>query len=64
VSDLKIVTREDLDRMKIAVGEKTMLLGCHKHPQVGSTVIYEDGHIRLLCHQCGFEAIKIKVASL
>jgi hypothetical protein len=56
------LTREALDRLKITVGESPMMLGCTMHPTAGNTAIYEDGHLRLLCRECGFEAAKIKVA--
>lgn len=60
---MNIFKRAELDRAKIAVGTKPMLLGCSSHPEAGNTVIYEDGCIRLLCHTCGFETMKIKVAT-
>lgn len=62
MSERRELTREDLDRLKVTVGDETMLLGCMKHPAAGNTVIYQDGCLRLLCRDCGFEAAKIEVA--
>lgn len=56
------LTRQQLDRLKISVGGQPMMLGCPNHPADGNTAIYQDGHVRLLCHACGFEAARVKVA--
>lgn len=56
------LTRQDLDRLKIGAGEGPSALGCNSHPAATNTVLYEDGHLRLLCVFCGFESMRIKVA--
>lgn len=62
MADRPSLTREDLDRLKLKVGDSPMMLGCADHPEAGNTALYEEGHIRLLCRTCGFEAARIKVA--
>ncbi|HEY0390997.1 MAG TPA: hypothetical protein VGC63_04745 [Solirubrobacterales bacterium] len=56
------LTRSALDRLTISAGGAPVHLGCTSHPEAGNTAIYQDGCLRLLCRQCGFEATKVKVA--
>jgi hypothetical protein len=63
MADRQSLTRADLDRLKVQSQAETMLLGCHVHPAAGNTAIYDEGHLRLLCRDCGFEAARIKVAT-
>ena len=62
LTERQSLTRQDLDRLKVQSQTETMLLGCHVHPAAGNTAIYDEGHLRLLCRDCGFEAARIKVA--
>jgi hypothetical protein len=55
------LTRETLDRLALSYGGKVGL-GCATHPDVGTTALYQDGSVRILCRECGFEAMRVKVA--
>jgi hypothetical protein len=55
------LTRPQLDRIAIQT-EGKFQLGCTMHPDAGTTAIYQDGCLRLLCRECGFEAARVKVA--
>jgi hypothetical protein len=55
------LTRPQLDRIAIQT-EGRFQLCCTMHPNAGSNPIYQDGCLRLLCRECGFEAARVKVA--
>jgi hypothetical protein len=56
------LTRETLNRLALSYGGKVGL-GCTKHPNVGTTALYQDGSVRILCRDCGFEVVRVKAAS-
>lgn len=55
------LSRASLDTLAMRNGGR-IGLGCAKHPQAGCNAIYQDGALRLICRECGFEAAKVKVA--
>jgi hypothetical protein len=55
------VTRETLDRLAVSGGGR-IELGCTDHPDHRTSVIYQDGDLRVVCRSCGFEAARVKVA--
>lgn len=57
------LTREVLDRMLVKIGEPKIGLVCTMHPTAGVHAFYQDGDLRLLCRECGFESVRLKVAS-
>jgi len=56
------ITREQLDRVCIITSRTAVELSCSRHPDAGNNVIYTDGCLRLLCHNCGVEILRAKVA--
>lgn len=58
---MALMHREQLDRLAVSCGGRVGL-GCTTHPKGGTDVLYQDGEIRVLCHTCGFEAMRVKVA--
>jgi hypothetical protein len=58
----KDLTREVLDRLALYGGGRVGL-ACDQHPDSGTSAIYQDGALRILCRLCGFEAARVKVAA-
>lgn len=63
MSAVRTLKRADLDRLYVtAEAQGLMPLVCIQHPEDGVNAFYEDGRMRLLCKNCGFELVRIKVA--
>jgi hypothetical protein len=60
---MEALTREDFDKLLVEIGQPQLGVCCKTHPNAGLNVLYQDGLIRMLCRDCGFECLKARVAS-